>query len=181
MADFSNWKILLIDDEKDIRDVLTISLQDAGYEVVAEADGHAGLLRCEAIAPQIVITDVRMPGVDGIQVLGAIKKRYPDIEVIVATAFGEMDLAIRALQLDASDFITKPVSDEALTLALKRAKDRYVSRKQLKDYTALLEKEKAETSQQLLKTIEFQRNLIESSMDGILGCDETDTVVIYNR
>jgi PAS domain S-box-containing protein len=92
-----------------------------------------------------------------------------------------MDLAIRALQLDASDFITKPVSDEALTLALKRAKDRYVSRKQLKDYTALLEKEKAETSQQLLKTIEFQRNLIESSMDGILGCDETDTVVIYNR
>jgi PAS domain S-box-containing protein len=181
MAHSSNWKVLLIDDEKDIRDVLTISLQDAGYEVVAEADGNAGLLRCEAIAPQIVITDVRMPGMDGIQVLGAIKKKYPHIEVIVATAFGEMDLAIRALQLDASDFITKPVSDEALTLALKRAKDRYVSRKQLKDYTALLEKEKAETSQQLLKTIEFQRNLIESSMDGILGCDETDTVVIYNR
>ncbi|MGD8963018.1 MAG: response regulator, partial [Desulfobacterales bacterium] len=181
MAYSSNWKVLLIDDEKDIRDVLTISLQDAGYEVVAEADGNAGLLRCEAIAPQIVITDVRMPGKDGIQVLEAIKKKYPDIEVIVATAFGEMDLAIRALQLDASDFITKPVSDEALYLALKRAKDRYVSRKQLKDYTALLEKEKAETSQQLLKTIEFQRNLIENSMDGILGCDETDTVVIYNR
>jgi PAS domain S-box-containing protein len=181
MSDFSNWKILLIDDEKDIRDVLTISLQDAGYEVVAEADGAAGLLRCEAIAPQIVITDVRMPGMDGIQLLEAIKKKYPDIEVIVATAFGEMDLAIRALQLDASDFITKPVSDEALTLALKRAKDRFVSRKQLKDYTVLLEKEKAETSQQLLKTIEFQRNLIESSMDGILGCDETDSVVIYNR
>ncbi|MBW2467790.1 MAG: PAS domain-containing protein, partial [Deltaproteobacteria bacterium] len=51
----------------------------------------------------------------------------------------------------------------------------------MKDYTALLEKERAETSHQLLKTIEFQRNLIESSMDGILGCDETDTVVIYNR
>ena len=66
MAGFSKWKLLLIDDEKDIRDVLTISLQDAGYEVVAEADGAAGLLRCEAIAPQIVITDVRMPGMDGI-------------------------------------------------------------------------------------------------------------------
>jgi PAS domain S-box-containing protein len=181
MAYSSDWKVLLIDDEKDIRDVLTISLQDAGYEVVSVADGTAGLLRCEEIAPQIVITDIRMPGIDGIQVLETIKKKYPDIEVIVATAFGEMDLAIRALQLDASDFITKPISDEALYLALKRAKDRFITRKQLKDYTYLLEKEKAETSQELVKTIEFQRNLIESSMDGILGCDETDTVVIYNH
>ena len=74
MAYSSNWKVLLIDDEKDIRDVLTISLQDAGYEVVAEADGPAGLLRFEAFAPQIVITDIRMPGIDGIQVLEAIKK-----------------------------------------------------------------------------------------------------------
>jgi PAS domain S-box-containing protein len=178
---FSKWKVLLIDDEKDIRDVLTISLQDAGYEVVSVADGKAGLRRCEEFAPQIVITDIRMPGIDGIQVLEAIKKKHPDIEVIVATAFGEMDLAIRALQLDASDFITKPIGDESLYLALKRAKERFVSRKQLKDYTVLLEKEKAETSQQLLKTIEFQRNLIESSMDGILACDETDTIVIYNR
>jgi PAS domain S-box-containing protein len=92
-----------------------------------------------------------------------------------------MDLAIRALQLDASDFITKPISDEALYLALKRARERFDSRKQLKDYTALLEKEKAETSQELLKSIAFQRNLIESSMDGILGCDGNDTVVTYNQ
>jgi PAS domain S-box-containing protein len=92
-----------------------------------------------------------------------------------------MDLAIRALQLDASDFITKPISDDALYLALSRARDRYTSRKQIKDYTALLEKEKAETSQQLFKTIAFQRNLIENSMDGILGCDETDLVVSYNQ
>jgi PAS domain S-box-containing protein len=99
----------------------------------------------------------------------------------VATAFGEMDLAIRALQLDASDFITKPISDEALDLALKRAMARFTSRKQLKDYTILLEKEKAETSQELLKSITFQRNLIESSMDGIMGCDDSDTVVIYNH
>jgi PAS domain S-box-containing protein len=92
-----------------------------------------------------------------------------------------MDLAIRALQLDASDFITKPISDEALFLALKRAKDRFTSRKQLQDYTSLLEKEKAETSQQLLRNIAFQRNLIESSIDGILACDENRIVVTFNR
>ena len=144
-------------------------------------DGATGLQLCETIYPQIVITDIRMPGMDGLQVLEILKKQLPDIEVIVATAFGEMDLAIRALQLDASDFITKPISDDALYLALSRARDRYTSRKQLKDYTDLLEKEKAETSQQLFKTIAFQRNLIENSMDGILGCDETDLVVTYNQ
>ncbi|MBW2408719.1 MAG: response regulator [Deltaproteobacteria bacterium] len=180
MAASSSWQIVLIDDEEDIREVMNIALQDAGYEVYTAADGATGLQICEDISPQIVITDIRMPGMDGLQVLETVKKKYPDVEVIVATAFGEMNLAIRALQLDASDFITKPISDEALYLALKRARERFNSRKQLRDYTALLEKEKAETLQELLKSIAFQRNLIESSMDGIMGCDDRHTVVIYN-
>ncbi|UCG04807.1 MAG: response regulator, partial [Desulfobacterales bacterium] len=124
MGHFSAWKIVLIDDEEDIREVMTIALQDAGYNVDTAPDGATGLQLCEDISPQIVITDIRMPGIDGLQVLETIKKDYPDIEVIVATAFGEMDLAIRALQLDASDFITKPISEEALYLALKRARER---------------------------------------------------------
>jgi two-component system NtrC family sensor kinase len=181
MTDISSWKIVLIDDEEDIRDVMTVALSDAGYDVLTAADGVTGLQRCETFSPQIVITDIRMPGLDGLQVLESLKKRFPDIEVIVATAFGEMELAIRALQLDASDFITKPINDEALHLALKRARERYTSRKQLADYTELLEKEKAETSQQLVRTITFQRNLIESSMDGILACDRSGLVVTFNR
>jgi PAS domain S-box-containing protein len=181
MAPLDNWKVVLIDDEEDIRDIMTIALEDAGYEVSTAHDGKRGLQKTEEISPQIVITDIRMPGMDGIQVLEAIKRLDSDIEVIVATAFGEMALAIRALQLDASDFITKPINDEALHLALKRAKDRYTARKQLKDYTALLEKEKAETAQELIKTFTFQKNLIESSMDGILGCDENEKVVIFNK
>ncbi len=181
MAPQSIWKIVLIDDEEDIREIMTVALRDAGYTVESASDGSAGLKLCETIYPQIVITDIRMPGIDGLQVLETLKRKYPDIEVIVATAFGEMDLAIRALQLDASDFITKPISDEALYLALKRAKNRFRSKKQLKDYTTILEKEKAETSQELLRNIAFQRNLIESSMDGILACDEDNVVVTFNR
>jgi len=177
----SDWKIVLIDDEEDIREVLAIALQDAGYQVKTAADGAAGIRLCEKICPQIIITDIRMPGIDGLEVLETVKQNYPDTEVIVATAFGEMDLAIRALQLDASDFITKPISNETLHLALKRARARFTSRKQLQDYTTLLENEKAETGQELLKNIAFQRNLIESSMDGILGCDENDKVVTFNR
>jgi PAS domain S-box-containing protein len=181
MAIPSIWKIVLIDDEEDIRVVMAVALQDAGYTVETAADGATGIELCEAICPQIVITDIRMPGMDGLQVLETLKRKYPDIEVIVATAFGEMDLAIKALQLDASDFITKPISDEALYLALKRAKERFTSRKQIRDYTALLEEERAVTIQELSKSIAFQRNLIESSMDGILGCDKKDKVVTYNQ
>jgi PAS domain S-box-containing protein len=175
------WNIVLIDDEEDIREVMSVALADAGYQVRTAADGEAGLRLCAEAAPQIVITDIRMPGMDGLQVLEQIKKLLPEIEVIVATAFGEMQLAIRALQLDASDFITKPIGSDNLFLALDRARDRYTSRRRLKDYTLLLEREKAETSQQLLQTIAFQRNLIEGSMDGILGVDEQQVVVIYNR
>ena len=175
------WAIVLIDDEEDIREVMSVALADAGYEVRAAADGEMGLRLCAETAPQIVITDIRMPGMDGLQVLERLKKQFPDIEVIVATAFGEMQLAIRALQLDASDFIPKPIGSDNLLLALERARERYTTRRRLKDYTLLLEKEKAETSQQLLKTIAFQRNLIENSMDGILGVDEQQVVMIYNR
>jgi len=139
MTEGSKWVVVLIDDEQDIRDVMTIALEDAGYQVHTAPDGDAGIRLCRGVDPQIVITDIRMPGMNGIQVLEAVKRINSDIEVIVFTAFAEMELAIRALQLDASDFITKPINDEALQLALKRARDRFTVRKQLKDYTVLLE------------------------------------------
>ena len=114
------WKILFIDDEEGIRKVVSIALEDAGYEVITAPDGERGLQLCEEASPQIVITDIRMPGTDGMEVLKRIKERDPDKEVIVVTAFGEMEGAVRALQLDASDFITKPIHHEALFVALKR-------------------------------------------------------------
>jgi len=175
------WRIVLIDDEADIREVLSISLQDAGYEVSAASGGEAGLRLCDELQPQILITDIRMPGMDGLQVLEAAKTAHPEIEVIVATAYGEMDIAIRALQLDASDFITKPVGDEALHLALRRARERYAARRQLAEYTLLLEQENVETTRELLDSISFQRRLIDSSMDGILGCDRSGAVITFNR
>jgi signal transduction histidine kinase len=138
------WQIVLIDDEADIREVTAITLQDAGYRVITAADGQAGLDLFAERAPQIVITDIRMPRMDGLEVLERIKQAPGDTQVIVVTAFGEMDLAVRALQLDASDFITKPINDTALHLALQRARERYTARKQARDYTALLEKRNAD-------------------------------------
>ena len=175
------WPVLIIDDEQDIREVTALTLMDAGYVVETAADGAEGLARCKQFAPRIVITDIRMPGMDGIQVLETIKRRFPETEVIVATAFGEMETAIRALQLDASDFITKPIHTEAMMVALERARHRYTTRQQLKDYTRHLEKGLTRTTRQLEETVAFQDRLIESSMDGICGCDGSGKVVTFNR
>ncbi len=176
-----NWKILLIDDEKDIRDIMTVTLEDAGYSIICAPDGHTGLMLATREEPHIVITDIKMPGMTGLEVLEKIKKIKPEIEVIVTTGFGDVKKAVKALQYDASDFISKPIDDAALHMALKRAKQRYVDKKQLSDYTLLLENENLKTSSDLVKNVKFQSSLIENSMDGILGCDENDIIITYNR
>ena len=149
--DPSEWLLLLIDDEADIRDVTGLALRDAGYQVISAADGPSGLELCEGRRPQLVITDIRMPGMDGLKVLERIKTRHPEIEVIVATAFAEMDLAVRALRLDASDFITKPINADALLIAIERACGRYRDRQKLREYTAFLASGWAGASQALMR------------------------------
>ncbi len=181
MATENSWAILLIDDEPDILDVTALALDDAGYTVKTAGNGEDGLEAFRNFSPQIVITDIRMPGINGLEVLETIKKQSADTQVIVATAFAEMKLAVRALQLDASDFITKPIHNDALMVALERAKHRYTIRKQLKDYTLFLEQGWEKTSKELIETFSYQKKLIQSSMDGIIGCDETGKIITFNR
>jgi two-component system, NtrC family, sensor kinase len=175
-----NWKILLIDDDAGIRRITALALGQAGYSVVTAADGPSGIQLCQEAAAQIVITDVGMPGMDGLEVLKRIKEIDPDKEVIVTTAFTEMDLAIRALQLDAGGFLVKPVSDHALSAALERAKERYRRRRDMVAYTTLIEERWMDTADELAQMFHFQKILIESSIDGIAACDRTGKVIIYN-
>ncbi len=132
----SDWHLLVIDDEKDILDVVSMMLTADGYAVATASDGEEGLRLCRRRLPDIVITDIRMPRKDGLEVLAQVKSLYPDTEVIVATAFGEVDLAVKALQLDASDFITKPISSDALAVAIERAKARILTRRKLQQQMA---------------------------------------------
>ncbi len=173
-----DWKIVVIDDEADIRQVLSIVLTDAGYEVATAQDGKSGITICRQLSPQIVITDIRMPKMDGIQVLETLKKESPDIEVIVMTAFGEMKQAAKALDLDASDYITKPVSDDVLFIALKRAQNRYLSRRQIAEY---LSSQEHLTFRGLAESGSLQQNLIQGSIDGALACDENETIIAVNQ
>ena len=176
-----SWKVLIIDDDPGILKVMAIALEDAGYIAITAPDGQSGIDLCIRESPDLIITDIRMPGIDGIEVLRRIKQIDPEKEVIVATAFSDINHAIDALQLDASDFITKPISEQALMVALKRARDRYTTRKDLRDYTALIEQRWMETAEELAKTFHLQKLLIESSIDGIIACDREGKIVIFNR
>ena len=146
-----NDDILLVDDEEGLRRVLGLSLEDRGYKVHVAADGREALAIFDRLHPSIVLTDIKMPGMDGIDLLKAIKQRDPDTEIIMVTGHGDIDLAIRSLKCDATDFITKPIDDEILDIALKRAGERFALRRQLRDYTENLERLVAEKSRQLVQ------------------------------
>ena len=143
--------ILLVDDEAGIRTVLGISLADLGYTVHTADCGTAALGLMESIRPEIVITDIKMPGMDGIELLKTMKQKYPETEVIMLTGHGDMDLAVESLKYRASDFITKPIHDEALTVALARAGEQIEIRRQLKAHTENLERLVEEKSRQLIQ------------------------------
>ena len=145
-----NTPILLVDDEPGIRKVMGIALTDLGYQVVTASDGREALGLFEHRLPPIVLSDVKMPGMGGIELLRAIKRSRPETEVIMITGHGDMDLAIRSLKFEATDFITKPISDDALEIALKRAHERIALREQLRQYTENLEKLVAEKTRKLL-------------------------------
>ncbi|WP_244154298.1 sensor histidine kinase [Desulfospira joergensenii] len=132
-------QILIVDDEEDIRDVLAISLADMGYEVLEAENGEAAMALFREKNPMIVLTDIKMPGMDGIEILKKIKSENPYAQVIMITGHGDTDIAIRSLKHEAIDFITKPISGQALEISLKRAREKIITRRQLNAYTESLE------------------------------------------
>ena len=114
-------KILIIDDEKPTLSMFKLFLNAYGYEVLTAEDGPSGIELYKKESPKIVFTDVKMPEMDGIEVLSIIKKMKIPSEVIVITGHGDIDLAIKSLDIGATDYINKPINRKALDSALERA------------------------------------------------------------
>ncbi|MBI4552626.1 MAG: response regulator [Candidatus Latescibacteria bacterium] len=107
-------RLLVVDDEEPVRNVLTTFLTRKGYEVEEAGNGPNALAQLERFKPHLVLLDIRMPGMDGIEVLKAIKQRAPDVVVIMVTATSDNEVGRRTLELGASDYVTKPFSFEQL-------------------------------------------------------------------
>jgi DNA-binding NtrC family response regulator len=113
-------RVLLVEDEQTIAITLTDDLEGAGYEVEHIADGREATLALERRSYDVVITDVRLPGADGLEVLRAAKRARPDTEVIMMTAYATVEHAVEAMRLGADDYIQKPFLNEHVLDRLRR-------------------------------------------------------------
>jgi two-component system NtrC family response regulator len=146
-------KILVIDDDPSLRRVLEFNLEEEGYEVYIAASGAEGLQAFDEIRPAMVITDLKMPGIDGFQVLREIKARVPETLVMVITAFGAVDTAVEAMKLGAYDYITKPFNRDELKLVVRKALQ-----------LTSLSQENRQLRQELTEKIDF-RNIVGISRE----------------
>lgn len=117
-------RVLVIDDEKPTLSMFRLFLAAYGYEVFTAQSGAEGLAIFKAHHPKIVFTDIKMPGMDGLTVLKEIRSLDRAAQIIVITGHGDLEKAMEAMDLDASDFINKPVDRQALDAALDRAEKR---------------------------------------------------------
>ena len=116
--------ILVVDDDESLRRVTQLQLEEAGHRVLAASNGTEALALIEADPPALVITDLKMPGLSGLELLNRIRGSHPEITVVMITAFGTVQTAVEAMKAGAYDYITKPIDYEELVLVVNRAMER---------------------------------------------------------
>jgi DNA-binding NtrC family response regulator len=122
-------KILVVDDEEGARELFNTILSDEGYEVTLAVNGNEALSRIKGADYDLVVTDIKMPGMDGLQLLQEIRKTGSKIDVIMVTAYGEVESYLKAMSLGAAEYINKPIRIKELkrivhkVLAERKAKN----------------------------------------------------------
>ena len=120
----SKGRVLIVDDEANARNALAELLDDAGYSVSTAADGRTALLQMEQVDPDVVLTDLKMPGMDGLSLIERGRPMSPHTTFIVMTAFATIDTAVKAIKLGAESYLTKPLELDAVMAIVDRALDR---------------------------------------------------------
>ena len=113
-------KILLVDDDKSLLRVTQYQLEQEGYEILTAEDGKKGWQLFSEYAPNLVLTDINMPQIDGIALIKKIRERDESVPIIVITAYGSIDNAIKVIQSGASDYLTKPFNIESLKFTIEK-------------------------------------------------------------
>ena len=143
----ADYKVLVVDDEEGMRHMLSILLKREGYDVSISEDGDSAIKAMVKNQYDFILCDIRMPDMDGLQVLEEIKKRGLEVTVIMMSAYGTIETAIEAMKLGAYDYVSKPFKKDEIVLALKKAEER-----------ESLKKENLRLQDQIEKKYSFERN-----------------------
>lgn len=144
--------ILIVDDENNLREMLAILLKREGYIVFQAEDGEDGLHKAQEISPDLIISDIKMPKMTGIELLRHLRERDSEVAVIMMTAFSSTEEAVEAMKLGAYDYITKPFKNDEIRLVIKNALER-----------KCLEQENRQLKQQLGERFSFKRLIGKSA------------------
>ena len=169
--------IMLVDDDRLVLESLLLLLDAYGYQVVTAGNGAEALELLENQTVQAVISDIRMPVMDGIELAGNIRERYPDVPVVVMTANADVETAVGALQRGAFDFIFKPINTEHLLHALSKAVEFRTMKILEKNYQAALE---LEVKQKTAELWDLNREII-SRLTVVAEYRDTDTGLHISR
>ena len=113
-------RIMIVDDEMIVRESFLHWFEKDGHTVATAASGFEALDKIEKFPYEVLFVDIKMPGMDGIELLEKIKTDYPDTIVIIITAYGSIESAVKAMKIGASDYLLKPFKPEQLTLVLEK-------------------------------------------------------------
>jgi len=172
-------KVLVVDDEQSLRDVLSIMLKRAGYAVTSAMDGEEAIELLHREIFDLVITDLRMPKIDGMEVLKAVRSVSPETVVLIITAFATADSAVEAMKQGAYDYLTKPFQVDEVQLIIRNA----LEKRRLTTENMLLKREMASQSSfaQLVGQSEAMQKVFDvvrkvaDSKSNVLICGESGT------
>jgi two-component system, NtrC family, response regulator AtoC len=172
-------RVLVVDDEENIRLVLKTLLKKHGYEVEVADSGESALLLVDSFGPDVILTDVRMPRMGGLDLLATIKAKQNPATVIVMSAYGNVDLALDAIKAGAYDYVSKPFKPDEIVLALRKAEEREALRRENRalreqiraesQFESILAKSPAmvEIFRTITKIAEFKTTVLVSGESGV--------------
>jgi two-component system response regulator AtoC len=154
-------RVLVVDDEENIRLVLRTLLKKHGFEVEVAEGGEAALVSLDSFDPDVILTDVRMPRMGGMDLLAALRAKQHPATVIVMSAYGNVDLAIEAMKAGAYDYVSKPFKPDEIVLALRKAEERETLRRENRALKEQIQREnqfesilaKSKEMQEIFRTI----------------------------
>ncbi|HXS10033.1 MAG TPA: response regulator, partial [Candidatus Krumholzibacteria bacterium] len=112
--------ILLVDDQDTIRFFLEKTLKQEGYEAVTARTGAEAVAKAREVVPDLVLLDLKLPDMDGLEVLRRIKEIFPEIGIVMITAFGDVETAVTAMKNGAYDFVSKPINLDQLLMVIRK-------------------------------------------------------------